>query len=86
MITTTSTPSNHCLSCSEIIDAATGPGSPSPGDISVCAHCGHVTVFDDNLKLRAPTDAEVIDIAGNPELLAMQSARLAVKALLKGRT
>jgi hypothetical protein len=39
---------------------------PSPGDVSVCFGCVGVSVYDENLALRIPTDeefAEVIEVA-----------------------
>jgi hypothetical protein len=48
---------------------------PKPGDMTVCIICGHVSVFADDLQLREPNDEEIVRIAGNPALLAIQWAR-----------
>jgi hypothetical protein len=45
---------------------------PEPGDISVCVYCGHICAFDEDLELRDLTDKEIVDIAGDPDLLATQ--------------
>ena len=46
--------------------------APEPDDISVCAYCGHVQVYGADLKFRELTDAEIVECAGDPELLAAQ--------------
>ncbi len=41
-----------CLGCGHPLDAATSmdgqPATPNPGDISVCAECGHMQVFTED--------------------------------------
>lgn len=32
--------------------------TPSPGDVSVCFVCGTISIFDDNLNRRPPTQEE----------------------------
>ena len=63
-----------CLSCGKGLDAAAqiGAGMPSPseGDVTVCLYCRHVMIYNADLSLRNPTDAEVVEIAGDPRLVA----------------
>ena len=71
-------PPSVCPSCGAINDAATDPtgkAAPKPGDISLCFRCGHLCAFADDLTLRALTDAEMIDIAGDPMIVAINNAR-----------
>jgi hypothetical protein len=39
----------------------------------VCAYCGHLLVFDDDLRLRNPTDAEIIALGGDQFVLEAQA-------------
>lgn len=68
-----------CLHCGKILDAASGVDDddmpPKPGDVSICFYCGNIAVFGDNLLLRQPTDKEIIALAGDRQLLAVQRAR-----------
>lgn len=70
---------SSCLSCGYKIDAATSVGSttrkPKPGDFNVCISCGHIAAFADDLSLRELTDAEMVEVAGNKAVLAIQWAR-----------
>jgi hypothetical protein len=78
-----------CTNCGKVLDAANAVKEslskrrrvvmPSPGDITVCISCGHVMAFDDDLKLRDLTAAEIAKIAGDRRLLAIQWARGKVK-------
>ena len=56
-------PLNTCMACGYAHDAASIVGAkdhqPRPGDMSVCLNCGHLAVFDDQLRLRALTADEV---------------------------
>jgi len=81
-----SVPRSVCPSCSEPNDMAMGtqPGTkPHPGALSVCWKCGHVMVFAEDLTLRDPTDAELINIAGDKHMLKVQAARAAIMGKLK---
>lgn len=66
-----------CLNCGKRIDAASvfGVGEdavrpPGEGDITICLHCRHVMAYTADLTLRALTDEEVVDIAGDPRLVS----------------
>jgi hypothetical protein len=71
-------PPSNCLGCGKEIDGATGVGhrsKPRAGCISICFYCGHLAAYDWQLKLRPLTDAEMIEIAGNEQILAIQKLR-----------
>lgn len=77
------TPESKCLDCGKKFDRASGVGSkygrnrlvPRPGDITICIGCGHIMAFADDLTMRALTDAEMVEIAGRPDIIAAQKAR-----------
>jgi len=71
-----------CPGCGEILNGASFVGegadaSPNPGDITVCIGCGEIIAFADDLTLRGLTDEEMIEIAADPDILAIQRARAA---------
>ena len=47
-----------CPICSACLDGATGRGTPSTGDLSVCLYCAIPLRFDETLKLRRITKKE----------------------------
>lgn len=60
-------PSSRCPNCRSVSDCASPMFSkqvhrPRPGDFSLCAHCATLLVFDENLKLREPTEKETASI------------------------
>ncbi|HQU34713.1 MAG TPA: hypothetical protein PLB88_10380 [Thermoanaerobaculaceae bacterium] len=60
-IKSTLTPAVACAACGETLDAATDPAgrhAPFPGAWSICVKCGNVAVFDTDLRLRAPIEAD----------------------------
>jgi hypothetical protein len=66
------TPESHCLNCGKLIDGATpvdGGRAPQEGDISICLDCHHLMIYDANVRVRALTDEEIVEIAGEPEML-----------------
>jgi hypothetical protein len=77
-MTTTRVPVSYCVDCGNANDATTSimeKARPSPGDATVCIHCGHIAVFADDLTLREPNRDEQIALAGDPRILAVQRAR-----------
>lgn len=74
-----------CLNCGEMLDAASAvleygfDASPDSTDFTVCIGCGHVMGFAEDLSLREVTIEEIIKIAGDPRLIAIQKARARVK-------
>jgi hypothetical protein len=66
-----------CLSCGYRFQAATNvkgtlEGAPEPGSFSLCIRCGHLAIFDEELRLRALTDEERTIAAQIPQLNAAQ--------------
>jgi len=58
---------NACVECGNILNGAFGFNfergrkgpAPSPGDVSVCAYCAAVMIWEgDDMRLRAPTVEE----------------------------
>lgn len=52
---TTRTPESRCPHCNHSVDAATSveeARKPKPGDITVCAYCGWICVFDSQIHLK----------------------------------
>jgi len=72
-------PVSYCTNCKKLLDGATAATKPTAlpeeGCISICIYCGHVMVFGKGLILRNPTEAEMIEIAGNSDLVKIQTAR-----------
>jgi hypothetical protein len=70
----------QCVDCGKRLDGAAGvdtDDAPDPGDFTVCAYCGNIMVYDDDLSLRRPNAAEAREIAGDKRILALQRARKA---------
>lgn len=75
---TAEVPPSPCPGCgteNDMATSATGADKPHPGSISVCFRCGHISAFDEALRLRNLTDQEMHDVAGHPVILAIQKAR-----------
>lgn len=65
-------PESKCVRCGYVIDMATSLADPEvhipkAGDISLCLKCGLLSLFDENLKLRAPSDEEIVELLKNKE-------------------
>lgn len=81
---------NACLNCGKELDSTTmvseekiGPKTrPSPGDFTICIECGHLMVFTKKMRLRNPTDAEILKVAGDKRMMAIQTALAAIKKLV----
>ena len=78
-------PSFACLDCGAVNPAqtgVTGKARPSPGDISICWTCGHLMAFADaDGRVRALTDAEIVEIAGDPRIVRINTLRAQVREL-----
>lgn len=65
-------PACPCPFCKAELDAASwaddgAPAAPVAGDVSVCAYCQCLLIFDgDPLRVRAPTVAELGDLVAIP--------------------
>jgi hypothetical protein len=42
---------------------------PTPGCATVCLYCSHLMIFADDMTLREPTHAEIVELAGEPALI-----------------
>lgn len=59
-----------CPGCRTVLDCSTPVGETmrvEPGAVSICAYCGAVGVFNEDLTLRAMTPEEVLEAP--PEFL-----------------
>jgi hypothetical protein len=56
---------------------------PVEGDITICIKCQHIMAFDKKLRVRPLTDQEVIDIAGDRDILRYQKAIGHVRSEIK---
>lgn len=63
-----------CCECGKLLTGASGPCQPSPDDMTLCLYCGSLNVFDVNLRLRRPTDAEFFEAAKSPVIQALHHA------------
>lgn len=73
---TTRTPLSHCLDCGMIVTAGTPSDvnapdyrPPQPGDLAICINCAHVMAYGDDLRVRALTDQEMIEVAGDADMV-----------------
>jgi hypothetical protein len=77
-------PVAQCVDCGKWLDGAAGvdtDDAPDPGDFTVCAYCGSIMVYKDDLTLRQPNAAEALEVAGDERILAIQRVRKAVEDL-----
>ena len=51
------------------------PLLPKPGDFTICLACGHLMGFREDLTLRDLTSIEMLKVAGDKRILAVQRAR-----------
>jgi DNA-directed RNA polymerase subunit RPC12/RpoP len=77
-------PEVACLDCGKTIDAAArtvdkDDDRPSPGDVAICFYCGHLMVFADDMSVREPTEGEVIEMAGDPDIVEGMRMRAVVQ-------
>lgn len=93
-VRTTRLKSLMCLNCGANLTAATNfeqYARPQPGSVMICVVCAHIMVYDENLEFRSPTDEEVVEMAGHPEIvkhmkaLASYQTTLAVKEEVNNR-
>ena len=70
-------PQSACPRCGYQIDAATKlddeSAVPTPGDVSVCMKCAHVTKFGYDLSLVELTQDELVDLATDSDFLGYYS-------------
>lgn len=59
---TSAIPAQQCPFCGYKMDHASGERPPKKGDVSLCLKCMEISVFSDGLRMRSPTDAEMIEL------------------------
>jgi len=77
-----------CTNCGKVLDAGSRPGDEEytpehskqqgHGAAMICLACGHVMILEDG-TLRDLTDKEIIELAGDRDLVMIQNAILAAK-------
>ncbi len=82
-------PDCKCTNCGASLNGAFAVGEagdvrPRPGDSTICIECGHLMIIADDLSLRDPNDAEIIELAGDERVLAQQAALALAKKVRKG--
>jgi hypothetical protein len=75
-----------CPSCGSPLDSVSNANdnenhAPKEGDITVCFRCGHVLIYQEDGTVRNPTDKEIIEIAGDPDIIRMTNAVARVKKI-----
>ena len=71
----TEMPSSQCCECGHSMDRVSGPISPVPGDLTLCIRCGSLNALGVDMRLRAPTQDEMLTVAADPDF---QRARRAI--------
>ena len=82
-VTDFTVPDSPCPSCGEVMSAACNlfdKEAPSPGDLTICMECLAMLTFDQDRHLRAVTDAEIKEWAGDPRLKQIFDVLAAAKA------
>jgi hypothetical protein len=73
-------PETKCLECgkrlNEMTDGLLFYSAPSPGDLTICAHCGHMMAFTKTMRLRQLTKIETGQANRHPEVQQAQRVRL----------
>jgi hypothetical protein len=78
-------PLSACTNCGHVTNCATGVDEtnddlvPSAGSFTICIHCGHIMAFTKDLTLRNLTAEEVIMVAGDRRIIAIQHARAMIE-------
>lgn len=69
---------SNCVCCYSPINAHSSDNSsiPQHGDVSICAYCGHISVFDEKLKLTTAPQSVIDSI--DPQYLEI-AQRLSTK-------
>ena len=58
-----------CPVCGSLLDAASSidhDKKPKPGDVSICIYCAYPLIFEENYRIREPTDEERKVIMADP--------------------
>lgn len=74
-------PDAHCNNCGALLSGASGYNTnemPTPGMWALCIYCGNLAVYADDMTLRELSDAELLEAAGDPDIIKMQRVREAL--------
>lgn len=58
-----------CRRCGKQLDTNTAVeegAQPKPDDISICGYCGTLSLYSEDLRLRAPTPEERLELQRSP--------------------
>jgi hypothetical protein len=80
---TTKLPTHVCTCGAENDAASHRDATPSPDDVSLCWYCGELTVFNEDLTQRVPSEEEMIAIRENPIWHLVQDAIDQIKERLR---
>lgn len=75
-----------CTNCGQVMDGSTSyvDKQIEPGNIGICLYCRHFMIVDDNMQFRNLNDEEIVEIAGQPELLKLMGLMEAFDNFKKG--
>jgi hypothetical protein len=81
---TTLVPPHTCPVCKSVNDCASHAShTPQPGSISICAECGLLTIFNEDLTQRGLTKEEMEAVQASPQWRMIEQVQDAI--LLRGR-
>jgi len=82
-----------CIACGVGLKGASGfdeGTKPSPGDISICADCGEIQQFDENMQFRKPREGwdkdggeELVKLLIMQKLIQLQNAGAIVVGVIR---
>jgi hypothetical protein len=76
-----------CPSCGKKLDDCTGVrdqnAMPGAGDVSICAYCAQILVFDDKLALNIATEEDITKLSESERLALLTAAQLIKTGKLK---
>lgn len=81
-------PATPCVECRQMADhvnLADEVKPPAPGDKTLCLQCGSLNVLDDQLRFRAPTVDEFLDVARDAGAQRLRRAILTANRKLAGK-
>lgn len=71
-----------CTNCGAKLDAVSATDgsdyAPEPGSLSICAYCGTIAIFEDNMSLRPMTSKEIDELSND-----VQSEIIRISNLIK---
>lgn len=77
-----------CRNCGSTTDAVSDvfgdDDKPAPGDVNLCSYCGVLSVFNDDLTIRAPSLDEMEELISDEESWSqVLKAQAAIKQVAK---